>query len=384
MPLPTSNIKVPVVLVGGQCPPCLKQFDNPITFLLIQKAIIWGYQDIDLSVLADFNNHHDACSVSAQLAQLVSALMQMVLTKLDRNDALLKSSLGIIMRPLDLVTLPPLMQLTNGKPEIKIGLIDGLVATHHPELAKANIREIIANSPVARVQATSAACQHGTLVAGVLCGQRNSVTPAICPGCTVLVRPVFTETGSRADSLPSTTPQNLSVAILDCLAAGAQILNLSVALDSPSSRGESQLEAALNQAAKQGAIVVAAAGNQGTIGSSAITRHPWVIPVVACDLQGRPTAFSNLAASVGRRGLTAPGQGITSLSWQGTANFSGTSAATPFVTGAIALLWSRFPQAAAAVVKSAITQTGISRRTTVVPPRLDAWRAYQWMANAIV
>ena len=31
---------------------------------------------------------------------------------------------------------------------------------------------------------------------------------------------------------------------------------------------------------KRGAIVVAAAGNQGgMLGSSAVTRHPWVIPV---------------------------------------------------------------------------------------------------------
>ena len=50
--------------------------------------------------------------------------------------------------------------------------------------------------------------------------------------------------------------------------------------------------------------MVAAAGNQGTLGSSAITRHPWVIPVVACDLRGRPMNESNLGSSIGRRGLT--------------------------------------------------------------------------------
>ena len=39
----------------------------------------------------------------------------------------------------------------------------------------------------------------------------------------------------------------------------------------------------MNHAAHRGVITVAAAGNQGTVGSSAITRHPWVIPVAACD-----------------------------------------------------------------------------------------------------
>ena len=286
------------------------------------------------------------------------------------------------MNFLDLVTLSPLMKLTSGKPKIKIGLIDGPVTTNHPELASANIREI-ASSPAACTQANSAACKHGTLVAGILCGQQNSVAPSICPGCTLLVRPVFTETLSKGDRTPSSTPEDLSVAILECLAAGAQILNLSVALDRVSPNGEKQLEAALDLAARRGAIVVAAAGNQGNVGSSAITRHPWVIPVVACNLQGQPTQYSNLGTSIGRRGLTAPGQGITSFSSKGVESFSGTSAATPFVTGAIALLWSEFPKASATAVKLAIAQAHALRRKTVIPPLLNAWDAYQVLLEEV-
>jgi subtilisin family serine protease len=60
----------------------------------------------------------------------------------------------------------------------------------------------------------------------------------------------------------------------------------------------------------------------------------------------------------------------------------GTSVATPFVTGAIALLWSEFPAATAAEVKLAVTQSNGVRRTTVVPPLLDAWAAYQVMAKS--
>jgi subtilisin family serine protease len=287
-----------------------------------------------------------------------------------------------LMNFLDLVTLSPLMKLTSGKPELKIGLIDGPVATAHPELTSANIREVV--SAAACTQPNSAACQHGTLVAGILCGQRNSIAPAICPNCTLLVRPIFTQVqSSSSDRPPHATPEDLSIAILDCLSAGAQILNLSVALDRLSSSGESQLEAALDLAARRGAIVVAAAGNQGNVGSSAITRHPWVIPVVACNLQGQPTQYSNLGTSIGRRGLTAPGQGITSFSSEGVESFSGTSAATPFITGAIALLWSEFPRASATAIKSAITQAHALRRKTVVPPLLNAWDAYQVLHKGV-
>ncbi|MER3476773.1 MAG: peptidase S8, partial [Leptolyngbya sp. ERB_1_2] len=176
----------------------------------------------------------------------------------------------------------------------------------------------------------------------------------------------------------------IATAIVTTIDAGTRILNLSVALMNPTSQGQSELEEALNYALQRGVIVVAAAGNQGTLGSSAITRHPWVIPVIACDLQSRPIHQSNLGSSIGRRGLSAPGDGITSISPTGKPYISGgTSVATPFVTGAIALLWSEFPMAKAAEVKFAITQASLSKRTTVIPPLLNAWAAYQAIANVL-
>src|SRR5262245_58126344 len=40
-----------------------------------------------------------------------------------------------VMSPLDLVRLGPLMERTAGRPEIKVGLIDGPVALTHPDFA---------------------------------------------------------------------------------------------------------------------------------------------------------------------------------------------------------------------------------------------------------
>jgi subtilisin family serine protease len=138
------------------------------------------------------------------------------------------------------------------------------------------------------------------------------------------------------------------------------------------------LEEALNHAARRDVIVVAAAGNQSTIGSSVITRHRWVIPVVACDQTGRPRNESTLGSSIGRRGLRAPGDSITSLASEGgSMMLSGTSVAAPFVTGTIALLWSLFPQATASQIRFATTQTSQPRRPSIVPPLLDAVAAWQ-------
>jgi subtilisin family serine protease len=142
------------------------------------------------------------------------------------------------MNHLDLVNLTKLMELTMGKPEIVIGLIDGPVVMNHADLASENIREIPGKLSGSCAQASSAACMHGTFVASILCGKKVSVAPAICPNCTLLVRPIFAETASGNGQMPSATPQELAEAIIDCINAGARVINLSAALVQPSTKGE--------------------------------------------------------------------------------------------------------------------------------------------------
>jgi subtilisin family serine protease len=281
------------------------------------------------------------------------------------------------MIPLDLVKLTALMDHTSGRREIIVGLIDGPVAINHPDLTTGNIREIPGRLASPCAQRPSAACLHGTFVAGILFAKKGSAAPAICPDCTLLLRPIFLEPTLGNREMPSTTPEELAAAIVECVEAGAHILNMSVALAYPSTKSVPRLEEALDYAATRGVILVAAAGNQGTLGSSVITRHPWVLPVSASDLRGRPMDQSNLGNSIGKRGLSAPGEDITSLGADGQPRtFGGTSAATPFVTGTIALLWSEFPAADAAEMRFAVTQAHAPRRNTVVPPLLDARAAY--------
>jgi len=287
------------------------------------------------------------------------------------------------MSPIELVRLSALMERSQGRPEIAVALVDGPVAQDHPDLADASIRELPGKTKGTCSLADSVACTHGTFVAGILFARRGSVAPAICPGCTLLLRPIFAEAAEGNGNMPSATSDELAEAIIESVDAGARVINLSSALVRPSAKGESKLEEALNHAAHHGVITVAAAGNQGTVGSSAITRHPWVIPVAACSIQGRPLNESNLGSSIGRRGLSAPGENITSLGTNGKPQtFGGTSAAAPFVTGAIALLWSDSPDATAAQIKLAVTQAGVPRRGTIAPPVLDAWAAYQVMTSA--
>ena len=218
---------------------------------------------------------------------------------------------------------------------------------------------------------SSSAAVHGTLVAGVLVAQRSSGAPGICPSCRLLVRPIF-----EADGVPNTDPAIMADRIVECVDAGARLLNISAAYVLPSGVGDSRVTMALDHAAARGAIVVAAAGNYGRIAGSPLVSHPSVVPVAACDESGRPMSSSNLGASIGQRGVLAPGFNITSLApGGGLAQLNGTSAATAVVTGAIALAWSGTPAAPVAAIRRAVL--GRRTRRAIVPPLLDAWALYQ-------
>ncbi|MFD5436474.1 S8 family serine peptidase [Kitasatospora sp. NPDC127067] len=290
--------------------------------------------------------------------------------------------------PLDLVRLTPLMARGAGRPEVTVALIDGFVAVDHPSLTG---QRIVVLRGAGRSEGGGEcgragggpSCWHGTFVAGVLSAGRSSVAPGICPGCTLLVRPVFAAELPGCRAARGARVEELAAAILESVEGGARVLNLSVAPERPSSVGHRELEGALDHAANRGVIVVVAAGNQGVLGTSAITRHPWTIPVIAYDRRGRPMNLSNLGGSIGARGVGGPGEGIVSLGvGDSPLTITGTSAATPFVAGTVALLMSEFPSAPATDVRLAVTRAGSSLRRTVVPPLLDAWAAYTTLLAA--
>jgi hypothetical protein len=94
------------------------------------------------------------------------------------------------------------MALTQGRAEVVVGLLDGPVALEHPGLATGNLRMLSGSGACRGRDPGSEACRHGTFVAGILAAPRGARAPAIAPGCTFLVRPIFTEMGLVGE-LPS-------------------------------------------------------------------------------------------------------------------------------------------------------------------------------------
>ncbi len=118
---------------------------------------------------------------------------------------------------------------------------------------------------------------------------------------------------------------------------GAQVLNLSLG----TSLYSDVLLEGVNYARSAGVLVVAAAGNLNSTEPQYPAASEGVIAVAALDGQRLKTSFSNYGSWVD---LAAPGESIYSTyPIDGYGWWSGTSMATPFVSGQIALLRSLAP-----------------------------------------
>ena len=174
---------------------------------------------------------------------------------------------------LRLVKLPVLMDITAGVPDVAIALVDGPIALDHPELTLQNIRPLNQSKCYTCAKPESFACTHGTHVGGLLFAKRDGPVPGICPGCSLVVRSIFSEAADVPPNagVPNATVSELAAALLEVIEIGARVINLSAGVTEAALRTERALNHALDLASRRGVIVIAAAGNQGTLGSSVIT-----------------------------------------------------------------------------------------------------------------
>ena len=128
------------------------------------------------------------------------------------------------------------------------------------------------------------------------------------------------------------------------------------------------MESALKQASDAGSLFVAAAGNDSNDNDAnpsypANYAVPNVISVAAVDINGNIAWFSNTGARTVH--VAAPGVDILStLPGNNYGRLSGTSMATPHVTGILALMKARFPGASGLSLKSRLLD-GVNARQTI-------------------
>jgi hypothetical protein len=211
----------------------------------------------------------------------------------------------------------------------------------------------------------TSACKHGTFILGILGARTDASIPGLCPGCRLLHVPIFVD-----EHAPFASIEELANAITTAVAAGARLINLSLAILGDDSQRYRDLAAALDYAEASGAVVLVAAGNQGRLAMGQLLSHPATIPVVAVNAARRLLPDCNFGPSILRRGVAALGDQVPGYApGGGTTVMSGTSVATAVATGTLAEIWSAHPGAEGADVRAAVASLG--PRNGPVPPMLD-------------
>jgi serine protease AprX len=237
---------------------------------------------------------------------------------------------------------------------------------------------------------------HGTHVAGIVSGKGagNAAYKGVAPGAALVVLKVLDSRGSGSLS-NVTAAVDWAVANKDTY--HIRVLSMSLGTQG-SSDGTDIVSQAVNRAADAGIIPVIAAGNSGpyryTVGSPGAASGAITVGAMADPSeQGfQLAAFSSRGPTQDGRvkpEIIAPGVNITAPragSGNGYIAYSGTSMATPFVSGTVALMLDANPNLTVADVRQILQQTAQDWGPTGQDVdygwgRLDGWAAVKRAGN---
>ncbi len=185
---------------------------------------------------------------------------------------------------------------------------------------------------------------HGTAVSSVIVAQSRSDSGllGVAPGARILPVTVSEKEAAGDNSTgDAATPAQFGAAVRWAVQHHARVLNLSVVYytDHP------EIRSAIEYALANDVVVVAAVGNLGADTDRNPTpypaAYPGVIGVGAVDRTGAATRFSGHGGYVD---LVAPGDEVVAATPNhGHAQYAGTSLATGFVSGTVALVRQYWP-----------------------------------------
>lgn len=217
------------------------------------------------------------------------------------------------------------MDVWNDVPEtaVTVAVIDSGICAAHPDLAG---RVLSGWDYVDDDANPNDVYGHGCGVSSVIAANIDDATgmAGIAPNAMILPLRVLNASGSGSYS-------DVAQAITDAANQGADVINLSLG----GSASSTLLQDAVNYATSRGAIVIAAAGNDGANRALYPAAYPEVISVGALDQNLNIASFSNYGAQID---VWAPGTNIVTAHLNdGYAMQNGTSFAAPIVSGIAAM-----------------------------------------------
>ena len=212
-------------------------------------------------------------------------------------------------------------------------------------------------------------CDHGTLVASIAVGN-DGFNFGVARGAKLLPIDVFSTDTDSSDCSPDPAPCELtdSLAVLDALdyvnehAAELKIAAVNMSIGGRPRDGycdDDPRKGVIDMLRQKGIAVAIAAGNDGLTGQVAPPACISSALAVGASNDGTTVAgFSNFSSILG---FMAPGVNVSgaSASGSGLASMNGTSASSPQVAGAWAVLRSAFPAGPFDQMVLALKQTGI-------------------------
>jgi cyanobactin maturation PatA/PatG family protease len=247
-------------------------------------------------------------------------------------------NLPIMNQPSNITEMLPgieaLWNKTKGDPTIKIAVLDGPVDVQHPALKGATIQALDAPAK-SKVRSI-----HGTFVSSLIFANHQSGILGIAPNCSGLVKSIYRE--DENGYLLSSSQSDIEQGIRIALENGADIINISGG-EQLNEDGHiiASLANALEACEKQGVLVIAATGNEGSNRIHVPASYPTVLAVGSINNDGAPSHFSNWTTAFSEVGLVAPGENIVGAvpsTKHPKAILNGTSFSTALVSGVAGLL----------------------------------------------